>query len=290
MSVDSQQFDDDLRTPGPVTERIKPHPDSVEVPSGINGPYFWELGKRIKDGRDAKNLVTAAHGQTGVGKSNLCDFLSYVADTTGEGFSSHKTTIEPERFLELYSVLEPGSALVMEEGGQFDSRRGMTKENVEVTQKWQQARVRQIIAYVNLPDPTMIDGRFERLCDFWINVERRGQARIYRKKIHPTKRTIYYETVQTLEWPNMDGSRTFKHMGSLKNDLLDGELDTDSLVRESECQDRVEKAVRNAKEEKRNEFLAALYNETDLNSREISELSAVGIKGSRIRQIAHDFS
>lgn len=282
-------FDDDLKTPGPVIERVKPTTDDVVVPSGLDGPYFQELGRRKRNGRDAKVLVTAADGATGVGKSNLCDFLGYVSDTTASGFGKHKTTIEPMRFLELYGVLEPGSAAIMEEGEQFDSRRGMTNENVEASQKWMKARVREIIAYVNLPDPTMIDGRFERLCDFWINVERRGQARVYEKKIHPTKRVIYYKTLQTIEWPNMDASATFKHMDSLKGSMLDGELDNDSLIRESEAQSRKEKAVKDAKKQVRDNWIIALK-KMGMNGTDIARLPHVEISSQQVNNIARENS
>jgi len=276
--------DSTLKTPGDVTDRIKNRSD---IPGGVSGPFFQELGQRKKNGRDAKVLVTAKDGATGVGKSNLCDFLGYVSDTTADGFATHKITIEPMRFLELYSVLEPGSAAVMEEGEQFDSRRGMTAQNVEATQKWQQARVREIIAYVNLPDPTMIDGRFERLADYWINVERRGRCRIYKKRIHPTKRVIYYETLQTLEWPNMDGSETFEYMDEIKGDLLDGKTDKDSLLRRSEADKEKKRAVEKAERETRDHFIRSLYGNTDLTASDIASLDAVDVKASRVRQIGN---
>lgn len=280
----------EVTAPGPVTERIQPAPADVTVPSGLDGPFFREIGERKRKGRDAKILVTADDGATGVGKSNCCDYLGYVCDTTADGFAPHKTTIEPLRFLELYSVLEPGSSAVMEEGEQFDSRRGMTNENVEATQKWQQARVREIVAFVNLPSPSTIDTRFELLSDYWINIECRGRCRIYKKKIHRTKQTIYYETLQTLEWPNMDGSATFRRMDSLKDDLLDGELDNDQLVRQSTMQEKIDQAVEEAEREKRNKILTALYKETELTAGDIAACSAVSIKGSRIRQIANNIS
>ena len=284
------EFDDNLKTPGPVIERTVPAPGDVDFPSGLDGPFFREIGRRKGNGRDAKVLVTAKDGDTGVGKSNLCDFLGYVCDTTAEGFSTHKITIEPLRFLELYGVLKPGSAAVMEEGEQFDSRRGMTSENVEATQKWQKARVREIIAFVNLPDPTMIDGRFERLCDFWINVERRGKARVYKKRIHPTKRVIYYETVQTIEWPNMEKTETSKHMDAIKDDMLDGEHDEDSLLRESEAKERVKEAREDMKQQMRDEWITAVYKQTDATAKDVASLSTVEIKPARVRQIANNIS
>lgn len=276
-----------VATPGPVTDRIIPTSPDINVPSGLDGPFFREIADRKQKGRDAKCLVTADDGATGVGKTNLCDFLGYVTDTSAEGFGPHKTTIEPLRFLELYSELDPGSASIMEEGEQFDSRRGMTNQNVEATQKWQQARVREIVAYVNLPDPSMIDSRFEKLADFWINVERRGRCRIYEKKIHRTKQKIYYRTLQTLEWPNMDGSATFKHMDRLKGDLLDGELDNDGLVRESKMEAEVERAEKRAKREERDEWIASLK-ASGMNGTDIARLPNVDITSQRVNRIAKE--
>ncbi len=280
-------WQEDAETPGPVTERTMPGDWDGEPPSGIRGPYFRKLGRRKLHGRDAKVLVTAQDGQTGVGKSNLCDFLGYVSDTTPEGFGQEKVTIETERFIELYNELSQGSALVMEEAEQFDSRRSQRNENVEASHKWQQGRVREVIAYLNLPDPSMIDRRFEKLADFWINVERRGKARIYQKKIHSTKKKVYYKTLQVLEWPNMDGSTTFQAMDDLKDDLLDGETGKDGMIRESEAQKRVNKAVRDAEQSLRDEFLTAVYQETSLTASDVASLSVVDVKGSRVRQIAN---
>lgn len=284
----TDEWTDDVETPGDVTTRTLPGEFEGGIPSGIQGPFFQKIGKRKLQGRDAKILVTADDGATGVGKSNLCDFLGYVLDTSEEGFCPRKVAIEPARFIEMYGELELESALVMEEAEQFDSRRSQRNENVDASQKWQQARVRQIIALLNLPDPGMIDRRFEKLCDFWINVEIRGRARIYEKKIHRTKKKVYYKTLQVLEWPNMDGSTTFRAMDSLKGDLLDGETGKDGLIRESEAQKRTDRAVRKAEKETRDKLLTSFYRETELTAGDIAGCSAVDIQGSRIRQIANN--
>jgi hypothetical protein len=279
--------DADVRAPGPISSRTDDGEVVLEqVPSGLNGPFFQEIGQRKQQGRDAKCLVTADHGATGVGKSNLCDFLAYVTDTTPEGFGKEKTTIDPHEFIELYNgKLPEGSAAIMEEAEQFDARRSNAHENVDASQKWQQARVRQIIAYLNLPSPSTIDKRFEELCDFWINVERRGRARIYKKKIHRTKRSIYYKTMQVIEWPNMDGSATFEHMDRLKGDMLDDGTSDDSWVRESEVRERVERAVKDARNEARDEWIRALK-DIGMSGSDIAALPTLDVKAARVNQIA----
>ncbi len=66
----------------------------IPVDKDFSGPFFQEIGRRKLEGRDAKILVTADDAQTGVGKSNLCDFLGYVLDTTEDGFSPDKIAID----------------------------------------------------------------------------------------------------------------------------------------------------------------------------------------------------
>jgi len=280
-------------SPGSDPERGPPEtvePDSVPVSSDIAGPFFQQIGKRKLDGRDAKILVTADNAETGVGKSNLCDFLAYIFDTTEEGFRPYKVCVQPEQFFENYKSVERGSSMVLEEAEQLDSRRAMSTKNVESARVWQQERVREVIALLNLPSPTHIDKRMQELADYWINVERRGRAVIYKKKIHRIKQSVYYETVQIFEWPNMDGSQTFREMNKLKWDMIDSETEGTGWISRAELEKQVEKAKKEVRQETRNEFLAAIYNETGLKASDIATLSNVDLSASRIRQIGNGYN
>lgn len=265
-----------------------PEAEAEALFGAFNGPFFREIAKRKQEGRDAKCLVTAKDGQTGVGKTNCCDFLGYVTDTSAAGFSEHKTTIDPFEFLDFYSHLPPGSASIMEEGEQFDARRSNSNKNVDAAEKWQMARVREIVAFVNLPSPEEIDSRFERLADYWINVERRGQARVYKKRIHPTKRVLYYETLQTFEWPNMDESVSFKHMDALKDDRLDSGEAGANWIRQSEVNEQIERAEKAAREAERNKWIASVYRDTDMTGKEVARLEACNVSRGRVSQIASE--
>jgi hypothetical protein len=281
MSAASPPPDDEE---GPPETRER---DDVPVSEGITGPFFQEIGKRKIEERDAKCLVTADHAQTGVGKSNLCDFLAYVCDTTERGFSPEKVCIDPPQFFEHYGYVAPGSALVLEEGEQLDSRRAMSKENVDASQVWQKERVREIIAFINLPSPKFIDKRMEELADFWINVERRGKARIYEKKIHRIKQSVYYETMEVLYWPNMDGSQTFRQMDRLKKQHINDDSDGSGWIPRAEMHEEIERAEKEARREERDRILASIYEETELTAGEIADCSGVEIGASRIRQITN---
>jgi len=143
------------------------------------------------------------------------------------------------------------------------------------------------VAFINLPSPSEIDSRFERLADYWINVERRGQAKVYKKKIHPTKRKLYYKTLQTIEWPNMDGSASFEHMDALKDDRLDDGSES-SWVRESEVRERVEKARKDAREDERDKWIASVYRHPEFSGSDVSRLPACNVGRSRVAQIASE--
>ena len=265
-----------------------PEGDAEALFGAFSGPWFREVARRKEEGRDAKCLVTAKDGQTGVGKTNFCDFAGYVTDTSKHGFGPEKTTIDPFEFLDFYSHLPAGSAAIMEEGEQFDARRSNSNKNVDAAEKWQMARVREIVAFINLPSPSEIDSRFERLADYWINVERRGFARVYKKRIHPTKRVLYYETLQTFEWPNMDRSTSFRHMDRLKDDRLGDEGHDTNWIRESDVQDRIRKAEKQAREAERNNWIASVYRDTDMTGKEVARLEACNVSRGRVSQIASE--
>jgi len=253
----------------------------------FRGEFFKEIAKRKREGRDAKILLTAKDGQTGVGKTNLSVFLGYLLDTSERGFSAAKVTNEPEEFLEFYKRLDKGSVAIMDEAEQFDSRRAQSNKNVDATQKWQMARVREIIGIVNLPSPEEIDSRFERLADYWINVERRGRAKVYKKQIHNTKRKLYYKTLQYIEWPNVDDWPAFENLDAAKKDLLDGGHSGD-WVRESEVEERIKKAQKDARQAERNRWLARLFNSTPMSGPDIARLPGVDLSPARVRQIAKE--
>src|SRR6056297_1134161 len=110
-------LDDELA--GEMREReVGPAPegDAEALFGAFSGPWFREVARRKEEGRDAKCLVTAKDGQTGVGKTNFCDFAGYVTDTSKHGFGPEKTTIDPFEFLDFYSHLPAGSAAIMEDG------------------------------------------------------------------------------------------------------------------------------------------------------------------------------
>lgn len=265
-------------------------PETVEkdVPDAppFTGPFFQEIAKRKNNGRDAKILVTADHGQTGVGKTACGVYLAKTLDTSPGGFvAKEKATLDVQQFLENYRKLEPGSASILDEAEQLDARRAMKHENVDASHEWQMRRVNEIFAILILPSPKTIDGRMEMLADYWVNVECRGRAKIYKKKVRRMPpRKVYYETLQTFSWPNMDADRSYQELSRIKDQHLSDDDKEENWVRESEVKDRIEKAIKEEKREYRDQLIKDLYDLDHIRGKDLAP--AFDLSASRVRQIA----
>lgn len=263
-------------------------PDIVDSPVPeeplFSGPFFRQIGKRKAQERDAKILITADHGQTGVGKTACAVYVAKVLDTSPGGFTAEKATLNVPEFIEMWGNLPKGSAAILDEAEQLDARRSNSHQNVDASMKFQTHRVRQVMPILTLPSPAEIDSRIERLADFWINIEARGTARIYEKRIHSIKQAVYYKTLQTFSWPNMDGDPDYQALANMKDDFIDDEESDDNYVRESKVKERVEKAEKEARRETRDKIIKKLVNESDLPATTFAH--GFDVSANRIRQIA----
>jgi hypothetical protein len=264
--------------PSTVVER-----DVDEAPL-FSGPFMKELARRKKQERDAKIIITAEHGQTGLGKTALAVYLAKLADTSPGGFNAEKSTLSVPRFLQLWDELDPGSAAILDEAEQLDARRAMSNQNVDAAEKMQTRRVNQIITIMTLPSPREIDARVERLADFWINCECRGRARVYQKKIHRIKQSVYYQTLQTITWPNMDRDPDYKALSGKKRVYIDEEAD-DDYIRRSEHNEILEKERKKIRREVRDEWIKAAK-EAGIPGSDIAAFPNVDLTAGRINQIA----
>jgi hypothetical protein len=261
----------------------------------LTGPFFQQVAKRKAQGRDAKIIVTADHGATGVGKTSCAVFLAVALDTSQQGFDAREqATLDVPRFMQLYDEVAKGSSLILDEAEQIDSRRAMSNENIDAAFTWQTRRVNEIVGILTLPDPDDIDSRMEKLADYWVNVEARGTARVYEKRIHRIKRSVYYKTLQTIKWPNMDNHPDYRTLAQLKEGMIDDKDSEDNYIRKSKHDELVEEAVKEAQREQRDELIRKFANLriTDLSNQRPGGLKyddigkPFGLSGQRIGQIA----
>lgn len=249
------------------------------------GPFFKELARRKQRGRDAKITITAKDAGTGVGKTSLAAWLACILDTSEGGFDAEeKGTLFVEEFTELYDIVPAGSVIVLDEAEQIDARRSMKDENIEAAFRWQTRRVREIIGILTLPTLAVLDKRMEHLQDYWIQVHRRGHAKIYKKRIHPIKKKVYYKSLQTLSWPNMDGHPPFEHLTDLKDQFIEGDP-TDKWMQRSEHEAALEQTRKETALETRNELLCNLWEHADVTQTELA--TAADLTSQRVSQIVN---
>jgi hypothetical protein len=263
--------------------------DATPSPDGFGsftGPFFQEVAYRKQQDRDAKIIITARDGQTGVGKTSCAVFLAKLFDTSGDGFNSRdKATLDIPEFLAAYDELEEGSALILDEAEQLDARRSMSNQNVDAAYRWQTRRVRQIISLLTLPAKKDLDTRMERLADYWVLIEARGRATVYKSRIQRARDNEYYEKMQQFEWPSMDYDYDYRILERLKDEHIDAPEQSDEYVHRDEVQDLIDDAVSDAKQEKRDAIISNL-DAVDVKRAKIAE--AVGLSNSRVRDIINN--
>jgi hypothetical protein len=249
----------------------------------FSGPFFQEIAKRKEQGKDAKIIISAVDAQTGVGKSALAVALAIALDTSSNGGfdAERKATLDVERFLGLYDELEPGSAMILDEAEQIDSRRSMSNKNIDAAFRWQTRRVNEIIAILTLPSIDMIDCRMERLMDYRIDVTARGSAKVYKKKIHPMQKNIYYRKLQIIRWPNMDGHPDYTTLATMKDEMI-SKPDSDDWIRRDEHESKLEKATQMAGTETRDRIIQQLA-DAGVPNQDIA--AGVGLSPGRVSQI-----
>jgi cellulose biosynthesis protein BcsQ len=267
-----------------LRERTRDTDRSEELKEKLSGPFFRQIAKRKRTQRDAVILITADDADRGVGKTSLAVFLAKLLDTSETAFDAdEQATLSVPRFLQLYDELAKGSTLLMDEGEQIDSRRSMSQENVDASLKMQTRRVNEIIVLLTLPSADMIDSRIEQLADYWINVEARGRATVYKMKVHRTKKKVYPETMQRIKWPNMDGWPAYERLAEMKQAFNNGEGQENQYIREDEVVERVEQAEKEARREKRDNLLRQVCSHPDIEQQQVAD--AVDLSAGRVSQI-----
>jgi len=238
--------------------------------------WLWEMfRKRKADRRDLKIIITSRDSQTGTGKTTLALWLAMHFDEWG--FDASKVTLHPQEFVELYKDNAPGSVIIMDEAEQLDSRRAMSKKNVDFWNLWQTMRYRQITSILTLPTRSALDKRGLELADIWIQVTNRGFARVHEVGVGDYDGQTNPILMETLSFPDV----TYL---PVKADVDDKKV---QLVEDGQVFD-VEGEVEDPEEVKRytrDKYLKKLYENSDLSQRDIAEME--GLSVSRINEIVN---
>lgn len=269
--------------------------------------YLQELiKKRKQEKRDLKIIITARNSQTGTGKTTLATHLCRTIDNS---WSAGKACFDLFNYSKLYDSLGNGSCIMLDEAElAADNRRGMSKNNVTLSQMMSTLRYRQVSTVATLPTVTMLDKRLIELADVRIIVLKRGVASVREITIDDMTGKIYQSHKQTLRWKPLDDDPDYEALCEMKDehvkklfnnsgtniDDLEGKIK--KLKKELDKKDReikdieqkkdreLKRAVKDALQSRENEIVYNLRNMLGITERNCAEALKCGKTTIRKRE------
>lgn len=254
---------------------------------------FGTLGQRAKqklaNDNDIKIIIQGANSQTGVGKTTLAIELCRFIDSTDEGWNAEqKSFIDPQTYLNSYLEYPPGSALLLDEIGQgADSRRSMSKENVGLSHGWQMLRARNVATVATLPSTNMLDHRMLELADYWVLVKRRGLAQPYEIRVNDFNGKIARKPLpgdEHISFPDLpNGDSDKKYLDTIKDEQVKGGgIESVPLP---EHEEKVAKAEKAAKKDKRNEIIKGVYEHTEMSYSDVASIPGIDLSREMVGKV-----
>jgi hypothetical protein len=244
--------------------------------------------RRVKNNQDLTILIEDWHARRGTGKSTLTLKLGAALDRTDEGVIPEKCSLSPQKIVDAYTDQDKGSALVMDEGSTGLSKyRAGSHINKAMRDIITMGRVEEKYLIMNAPAGAQIDSDLRELFDVVIFVQQLGVALVHFVKRKPYSGGMYLDDVQEIQWDTISDSDlndVYRKLTEEKKKKMRG--DGEDFVPKNEVDERVKKAKKNARMEKRDELAASLQNDCGLPATEIED--AFGVKAERLRQLARD--
>jgi len=267
LSSDSLRVED----PRPVYVQVPPDHQLCRLNE------IWE--KRRRQSRDLKMLITARDSQTGTGKTTLAVALAKSWDE--HGWSADKATLSPQEYVDTYTQLKSGEILIGDEMEQMaDPRRSMSEQNITLTQYWSTMRQWEVSTICTLPSAAMVDKRLRELMDIRLNVQRRGIAVAYEKKIDDHSGKVKEKRLHRVRWNALDDDEDYGELAEMKKRHMENFNETAYFASDDaeEEQPDPEEAV----QKYRNERIQQAYTE-DFTQSDIAEI--FDISRPRVSQI-----
>jgi hypothetical protein len=247
------------------------------------GPFFNQIRKRKKQGRDAKIFFTGLDGGTGIGKTHAATAMGYLLDTSTPvevagldlRFRPEKCTVYGPEWMRLYDQCQPGSFILGDEWtSEGDARRANSHKNVQMSYQWAMRRYREIMSGIILPSKADLDRRLQRLADYWVLIEERGKAIIHEIRIGKYDDELWFEPLQEWSWPNMDGDPVIQWLDEAKEKRSEEDSGKQFFKRQ-EMEELVDQAQMEGEKEARLEFVQRCL-DRGLTQTETGDLLGVG--------------
>ena len=248
--------------------------------------YAQLYRKRRKQNRDLVTLVTDSSNDRGTGKTTLSLRDAYGKDTTDDGITEQKVTIDPHPLIQAYTEQPRGSGLVLDETELgMDKYRAGSAVNRAIRELVATGRIMEKYTTLNAPADHLVDKDLKSLVDVWILVERRGFATVYRMDWAPHQGHELTHKLGTIEWDpipkNHELYDIYEYISDRKEKRLRGE-DGDKFIKRDDAREMVEEAKKEIREETRNNIIQNAAKQ-DLTHSQIGNI--VGLSRSRVSQI-----
>lgn len=197
-----------------------------------NSAFINDMRDKLESGKDIQIVIVGRNAETGTGKTVLAIALSKVLDE--HGWDHTKGTLDFERYQELYDTLPPRSAILLDEMELIaDSRRALSKENVDLSQMWSMFRYRQMVTIGTIPSADQLDKRMKKLSNGRLTVIERGKAFPYwyrvddfSGKVDPRryKKRVWTDSgrlvkfPETITFPDLSDTEDYKEMHKKKEE------------------------------------------------------------------------
>jgi predicted DNA-binding protein (UPF0251 family) len=232
---------------------------------------------RRADQRDLKIIITSRDSQTGTGKTTLALWLASHFDNWG--FDASKVTLHPREFVQLYNDNRPGSVIIMDEAEQLDSRRSMSQQNVDFWNLWQTMRYRQITSVLTLPTRSALDKRGLELADVWIQVTKRGFARVHNVGVGDYDGKTNPNMLETLSFPDVSYLPVKEAVDEKKIQLVEEGEEFVEGEPETVDPDKIRKSTRD-------EIIRGMYDIEQVTQKQIAD--RVGITQRQVSNIVNE--
>lgn len=264
------------------------HPDipdkSWTNPFPDHHPVHDLYDRRVSNQQDLVWIIDDFHSRRGTGKTVASLQLGEGMDQNG-GLTKANATLEPGELRNMYATLPKRSALVLDEGElKASNREAMTILNRALREIMSIGRVEEKYVIINTPDKGFIDKDIRKLADVWMTMLGKGIGLVHYLKRNPYARggdgillnekngLITFSDIQT-------GTRlrdVYNELTREKQQHIDGEGGK-NMVPESEVKERIDKAVKEARRDKRNEMIQNVYGRFgDLSDKDWSRMKKGG--------------
>lgn len=251
------------------------------------GPDTWlhdQYEEVVREKRDIIIILDDYFGRRGTGKTIASMQMGHGMDQTEEGLTYDKVSMQPEEIREAYAEQPKRSALVLDEGEVGASNRAaMSKTNQALREIMSMGRVEQKYVIVNSPVREFIDKDLQKLADVWITMLRKGLGLVHHLRREPYSKTLLTPQKQFIEFEDIPRDHRLRNVYNKltrdKRARIRGD-DGGGFIPREKHQEIVEKRVKEAEKEMRDDLLYKFYShpETELSQEKVASMAGMSQK------------